>query len=448
MFRLLQESMDPNLGQAAPTLTLAAQQGNIEALYAALASDPFILDTIDGYPFIDSPLHTAASAGHTHFALEIMILKPSLGRKLNLNGFSALHLALKKGHEKLVRGFLTMNGELVRVKGKEGKTPLHCAAAAGDSTALLRKMIYVCPDSVKELTVRRETALHLSVKNNQYEAFKVLIDCIKLLKKDEILSWVDEDGNTVLHLAIIQRQFKMIELLFRTWKSHEWVIGVNVQDGEGRTALDILQDTPAPAEQAERVIKAKLKRILRHGGAKSAQIIHRRQDTYLARLLNSFHSSRDEVRKNRDALLVVTVFVMTATLQVGVNPPGGFWQDDGKTNGKEHSAGTPILATTDPIAYGAISSLTTAGFVISTLIILQVTGQMPIKWLTVSLFLVYVSYFLSLATSSPGTTASAVVTTLLVTFFFELSRKLQISYEDYRNQTNDQRSFRQGYVLA
>ncbi|KAF9600661.1 hypothetical protein IFM89_011244, partial [Coptis chinensis] len=339
--------MDPNLTQAAPTLTQAAQDGNIEALYAALASDPFILDTIDCYPFIDSPLHTAASAGHTHFALEIMILKPSLGRKLNLNGFSALHLALENGHEKLVRGFLTMDGELVRVKGKE----------------------------VKELTVRRETALHLSVKNNQYGAFKVLIDCIKLLEKDEILSW-------------------MIELVFRTWKLQEWVIGVNVQDSEGRTALDILEETPAPAVQAE------LKRILRRGGAKSAQTIHQRQDKYLANLLNFFNLPQDEVRKNQNALLTATVFVMTATLQVGVNPPGGFWQDNGEINGKEYSAGTPILATTNPIAYGAISSLATAGFVISTVVILQVTGHMPIKWLALSLSLVYIGYSLSLATIS------------------------------------------------
>jgi len=76
----------------------AAQQRSIDALYASIQRDPEVLNRIDKIPFVETPLHTVASAGHTWFAMEIMRLKPSFARKLNQDGFTPLHLALQKLH--------------------------------------------------------------------------------------------------------------------------------------------------------------------------------------------------------------------------------------------------------------------------------------------------------------------------------------------------------------
>jgi ankyrin repeat protein len=73
----------------------AAQEGSIDALHSLVQGDPYILDTIDKIPFVETPLHIAASAGHTQFAMEIMRLKPSLARKLNRDSFSPMHIALQ-----------------------------------------------------------------------------------------------------------------------------------------------------------------------------------------------------------------------------------------------------------------------------------------------------------------------------------------------------------------
>ncbi|KAI7987484.1 Ankyrin repeat-containing protein BDA1 [Camellia lanceoleosa] len=90
--------------QAQQRLKEAAEEGDINGLYSCIKEDPHILDGIDDIPFVDSPLHTAASVGHTHFALEMMNLKPSFTKKLNPEGLTPLDLALRNGYLILCKG--------------------------------------------------------------------------------------------------------------------------------------------------------------------------------------------------------------------------------------------------------------------------------------------------------------------------------------------------------
>ena len=90
-----------------------------------------LLECIDELPFINTPLHIAASYGNIQFGLELMNLKPSFARKLNPNGFSPIHFALQNGHIELVRQLLQLDGDLVRVKGRERLTPLHYVVESG-----------------------------------------------------------------------------------------------------------------------------------------------------------------------------------------------------------------------------------------------------------------------------------------------------------------------------
>ncbi len=45
------------------------QQGNIDAFYILIRDDVKLLEQIDELPFVDTPLHIAASIGHISFAL-------------------------------------------------------------------------------------------------------------------------------------------------------------------------------------------------------------------------------------------------------------------------------------------------------------------------------------------------------------------------------------------
>ncbi|XVF75403.1 hypothetical protein PTKIN_Ptkin13bG0185500 [Pterospermum kingtungense] len=86
----------------AVALKEAAQSGNIDALYQLFRYDPYLLERIDEVPFIDTPLHTAAAAGQTDFAVEMLNLKPSFATKLNPDGFSPMHLALQNHQNQLL----------------------------------------------------------------------------------------------------------------------------------------------------------------------------------------------------------------------------------------------------------------------------------------------------------------------------------------------------------
>ena len=102
------------------SLQAAAKSGNIDLLYELIHEDPYVLDKIDNVPFIDTPLHVAALAGTTEFAMEMMHLQPSFARKLNADGLSPLHLAIDHGHFWLVLELVKVDPSLVRLKGRQG----------------------------------------------------------------------------------------------------------------------------------------------------------------------------------------------------------------------------------------------------------------------------------------------------------------------------------------
>lgn len=101
-------------------LLWVADSGNVDALYALIHKDPYILQNIDVLPFVHTPLHEASSTGKTDLALELMVLKPSFAKKLNADGFSPLHLAIVHHQVQLALELVKFNPDLVRVAGRKG----------------------------------------------------------------------------------------------------------------------------------------------------------------------------------------------------------------------------------------------------------------------------------------------------------------------------------------
>jgi ankyrin repeat protein len=197
----------------------AAEAGDIDILYTVIQDDPYILERIDSIPFVETPLHIAASMGHMDFAIEIMNLKPSFALKLNPQGFSPIHLAMQNNKKRMVYHFVSINKDLVRVKGREGITPLHFASQISE-VKMLANFLRVCPESIEYLTVRRETALHIAVKNEQYEALQVLVSWLKKNTQrgaqkleNKILNKRDKAGNTILHISALSSDPQVILIL-------------------------------------------------------------------------------------------------------------------------------------------------------------------------------------------------------------------------------------------
>ena len=66
-------------------------------------------------------------------------------------------------------------------------------------------MVSFCPDAAKQVTAQDETALHLAVKNHQFEAVMVLVK----LCGDEIMSMKDKDRRTVMEIAMATNQLQV-----------------------------------------------------------------------------------------------------------------------------------------------------------------------------------------------------------------------------------------------
>ncbi|XP_015693553.1 uncharacterized protein LOC102717260 [Oryza brachyantha] len=80
---------------------------------------------------------------------------------------------------------------------------------------------------------------------------------------------------------------------------------------------------------------------------------------------------KDDVQKLRTYLLLLGILAATVTYQAGLNPPGGFWQDnDG------HIAGDPILEAINPKRYKAFFYCNATAFVASLVIIILLQSQL------------------------------------------------------------------------
>ncbi|KAA8525988.1 hypothetical protein F0562_007912 [Nyssa sinensis] len=126
--------------------------------------------------------------------------------------------------------------ELLRLQGKERIIPLHYVAEKG-YVYVLDEFLLACQASVVDLTIRRETALHIAVRNRWPEAFRVLFEWVQWQGREEILSRTHEEGNNGLHIASYTNQPKVARLIINN-------VGINKMNFEGSTALDIVLKLP------------------------------------------------------------------------------------------------------------------------------------------------------------------------------------------------------------
>ncbi|KAE8713917.1 putative Ankyrin repeat-containing protein [Hibiscus syriacus] len=313
-------------------LNEAAKAGNIDGLYDVIGRDPYILDRISEIPFVDTPVHVAVASGHVDFAVEVMNLKSSFARKLNKEGYSPIHLAFQ--NEGTLLRLVETDKDLIRVKGREGCTPLHYAAQHGNLN-LLAKFLVACPESIHDVTIRDETALHVAAKNNKLEALRVLVQLLRRTyfyscsTGKKLLNWKDKDGNTVLHVAAYNNQPKMIKLLL------DCKVNVNEINSSGKTPLDVIQELQTPDEASKKDVR----RILLNTEALNASSTPRPQPlheqlrstiTFTERAFGEvLHDIANMSTERSGAVLVILVLILTSTYQATLSPPGGVLQGDG-----------------------------------------------------------------------------------------------------------------------
>ncbi|KAF8028978.1 hypothetical protein BT93_E1601 [Corymbia citriodora subsp. variegata] len=319
----------------------ASRTGNVDRLYSLVRDNVLILDTaslVKG----DNPLRAASMAGHVNFVKEVLKLRMEFAMELNQDSLSPLHIASARGDVDIVRELLKAGNHLCLVKGREERIPLHYTAIKGRGE-VLKELVSACPDSIEKVTAQRETALHLAVKNSQFEAFKMLVQQLKQFNKEQALNCRDGQkrrwsnaGLTPLGILVLidsgAGDAEIAEILVRSEATRPMrlpSVVVATGDPEPQTDQSNRNHFQSP----------------RH---------HQSRRTWTGRCLK-----RDSPGDLRNVLLIVAALITAATYQAVLQTPGGLWQDDSKSdstgctnNGTQsHKAGQAILGTTNPVSY-------------------------------------------------------------------------------------------------
>ncbi|XP_059644471.1 ankyrin repeat-containing protein BDA1-like [Cornus florida] len=389
-----------------PRLKVVADTGDVNALYRLFRESPEILDNMDNIDkkisMVDTPLHVAAWAGHTHFAVEMISLKPSFGQKLNPDGLSPLHLALQNGHYETVLRLININSNLIRVQGKDRITPLHYVAEK-NQIRLLAEFLCACPESVQDLTNRGETAVHIAVRSQNFEAFKVLYGWIDKTDNEAVLQWKDEDGNTALHIAAYTNQSQVVKMLLKQVK----IIGD--KNMQGSTALALTSNV-----EIKKMLAGASSAFTRAWSPNStsekdlADFVTTKKDS-------DFFNMKKMSDDLRNTVLVVATLVATATYQVAVNPPSGIFKE---INGKE-SLDVPTFFYYCLLFINSTAFATSVGIIVLTL-------QIRLQFLLLRLCLLFLvlSYIISVLFTTPNTLGAYItvplpfLSYLLGTYFF------------------------------
>ncbi|KAJ6434480.1 hypothetical protein OIU84_018070 [Salix udensis] len=217
---------------------------------------------------------------------------------------------------------LVRRPDLALIKDEDGKNPLHTAATKG-RVQVLREVFSIA--SAQDLTPKGENALHVAVKHNQYKALETLIQlACQNQVLNELVNAKDEDGNTLLHLACAAKNSKIVKLLV----SVQTTVEVNAVNSEGLTALDIAVRSMAGSNEP-----GEIQEVLRSAGAQvsgsrdQAVVINQRQQALAGEDQSLTLRNEKYSGSLRNGIGVLAVLFSTISFQLGMNPPGGSWQD-------------------------------------------------------------------------------------------------------------------------
>ena len=216
-----------------------------------------------------TPLHIACSHGHHDISKVLLSLggNKRFCNALDNDSNTPLDLLIKRGDTKTVHIFSTEYGLKPHIRGVESEQLLH-QLAAGGFTAVLQELISKFNYDPASSDEDGNTVLHIAAQHGQYKIAKFVINnhsnqcpidhrncrgltalhyacmhgyarIVKLIvnkalgDKDE-KALVDEDGNTLLHIAAQHGRHEIAELLFTDYSNQ---CPINHRNSRGQTAL-------------------------------------------------------------------------------------------------------------------------------------------------------------------------------------------------------------------
>ncbi|CAL5366722.1 unnamed protein product [Camellia sinensis] len=385
-------------------LLRAAEKDDTRELYILHEQNSLLLHGPSLWGENENPLHVSCKHGSVRFVIEVLNLNPGLARRRrNSDGFSPMHVASANGHVEIVQVLADFDSKLCLVEDIEDRVPLHVAAMKGKGDAV-RALVHACPESLRKLTCRGETALHLALKNHQTGAFIVLLEEIQKWKQEELLNWKDIEGNTVLHIVTSRKLIQILELLLSlnlNSTNGTVMLDVNSINGRGHTPLDLHYETTA-----NDMLAREIRIVLQDAGAVEGRYLNHLTEAVQPPPPQPSPPSTAESQppqkllpvKIRNSLL--TVLIMAATFAFASSNPPNYFNLQAVTDVKH----PPPRLTLSSLVLGSKSNnqyrgifyymmFNIAGFLASMCAILVLVRPLPhssvVSFVMVTMFIAY-----------------------------------------------------------
>nr|POE85849.1 isoform 2 of ankyrin repeat-containing protein npr4 [Quercus suber] len=179
-------------------------------------------------------LHAAVIRVEINFVRKMLDKFPNAIMKADDFGWTPLHYAAYFGNFEVVKLFLENNNiSLAYERDIQGMSALHISVMKGHCdvmSAIIEKFPYTC----ELLDNRGRTALHLAAESGRTHAVKILLSSLAF--QDLINVQENDEGNTAMHLAAIKRRYKVLILL-----AGDRRVEKGATNKEGKTMADIIQ---------------------------------------------------------------------------------------------------------------------------------------------------------------------------------------------------------------
>lgn len=123
-------------------------------------------------------------------------------------GKTVLHYAVEEKRESIVEVLLKADNSLAWLHDSEGLTPLHRAASMG-LLSMIEIILRLSPQSITICDKSHgKTVLHVAKMEACF-----LAGCLKETRMKELINEVDNDGNTLLHMALMYSDLQSTDTL-------------------------------------------------------------------------------------------------------------------------------------------------------------------------------------------------------------------------------------------
>ncbi|KAJ7957607.1 Ankyrin repeat-containing protein [Quillaja saponaria] len=232
------------------------------------------------WEMMNRAIHAAARGGNLNILKELLGNTSDVLAYRDAQGSTILHTASGRGQIEVVKD-LVASFDIITSTDGQGNTALHVASYRGYLPVV--EILALASPSVTSLTNNYgDTFLHMAVAGFRSPGFRRLDKHIELVKElvcgnlmnpQDIINVRNNDGRTVLHMAVIENiQTDIVELLMSVPS-----IDLNIRDADGMTPLDLLKQRPKSASS-----EILIKQLISAGGitkyqdymARSAIVTH------------------------------------------------------------------------------------------------------------------------------------------------------------------------------